>query len=199
LLAARNGKGQASYKDNENQGNNFDWEELGPISSVVEPHPGIDKVVRYQPPTPSDDEFSDDENHLSGQKAGKYPDTKFYAEENHTASQQAGQDSDAEFSDDENHLAKEQVGKYSDADFSEDENHTESQQAGKDPSRSSLFEILASWNTSKDDGSRRRDHDIDRLGGKPPRNTTVDCSRNDRGYRQCWRPTSKPVKSEVVL
>ncbi|XP_071674959.1 uncharacterized protein [Lolium perenne] len=43
LLAARNGKGQASYKDNENQGNNFDWEELGPISSVVEPHPGIDK------------------------------------------------------------------------------------------------------------------------------------------------------------
>ncbi|KAK1646985.1 hypothetical protein QYE76_064790 [Lolium multiflorum] len=202
LLAARNEKGQASYRDNENQGNNFDWEELGPISSVVEPHPGIDKVVRYQPPTPSDDEFSDDENHLSGQKAGKYLDAKFSVEENHTASQQAGQDLDAEFSDDENHLAKEQVGKYPDADFSEDENHTGSQQAGKYPSRSSLFEILASWNTSKDDGSRRRDHDINRLGGKPPRNTTVDCSRNDRGYRQCWRPTSKhtrDVKSEVVL
>ncbi|KAM0904875.1 hypothetical protein ACQ4PT_017738 [Festuca glaucescens] len=188
---ARNGKGQASYKDNENQGNDFDWEELGPISSAVEPHRGIDKVVRYQPPTPSDDEFSDDENHLSGQQAGKYPDAKFSVEENHTASQQAGQDSDAEFSEDENQLAKEQAGKYSDAEFSEDENYRGSQQAGRDPSRSSLCEILASWNTSKDDGSRRRDHGVDRLGGKPPRNTTVDCSRNDRRYRQCWRPTAK--------
>jgi hypothetical protein len=190
LLAARNGKGQASYKDNENQGNDFDWEELGPIYSAVDSHPGIDKVMRYQPPTPSDDEFSDDENHLSRQQAGKYLDAKFSEDENHT-SQQAGQNSDAEFSEDKNHLAKVQVGKNSDAEFSEDENHTASQQAGRDPSQSALFEILASWNTSKDDGSSNREHGVDRLGAKPPRNTMVDCSRNDRGYRLCWRPTAK--------
>lgn len=171
LLAARNSKGQASYKDNENQGNDFDWEELGPISRAVDPHPGIDKVARYQPPTPSDDEFSNDENHLSGQQAGKY--------------------SDAEFPEDENHTAKEQAGKDSDGEFSEDENHTASEQAGRDPSRSSLFKILATWNTSEDDGSRKSDHAVGRLGGKPQKNTKVDCSRTDRGYRQCWRPSAK--------
>ncbi|CAM0874594.1 unnamed protein product [Alopecurus aequalis] len=169
---ARNGKGQASYKDNENQCNDFDWEELGPISSAVDPHPEIDKVVRYQPPTPSDDEFSDDENHTD------------------TASQQAGQDSDAGFSEEESHAESEQVGKDLDAEFSEDENQTASQQAGRDPLQSSLLKILASWNTGKDDDSRR-DHAVGRLGGKLPRNTTVDCSRNGRGYRQCWRPTAK--------
>uniref|UniRef100_A0ACD5W6E0 Uncharacterized protein n=1 Tax=Avena sativa TaxID=4498 RepID=A0ACD5W6E0_AVESA len=191
LLAARNGKGQASYKDNENQGNDFDWEELGPISSAVDPHPGINKVVHYQPPSPSDDEFSDDENHLSGQQTGKNSDAKFPGNENLTANQQAGQDSDAEFSEDENHTAKEQAEKYSDAEFSEDENHMASQQAGRDPSGSSLFEILASWNTSEEDGSRKRGHGVGRLGGAPARNTTVDCSRTDKGYRQCWRPMAK--------
>ena len=169
-LSARNGKGQASYKDNENQGNDFDWEELGPISSAVDPHPETVKEVRYQPPTPSDDEFPDDENH--------------------TAGQQAGQDSDAEFSEEESHTVSEQAGKDLDAEFSEDENQTASQQAGRDPSQSSLMKILASWNTSQDDDSRRH-HGVGRLGGKPPRNTTVDCSRTDRGYRQCWCPTAK--------
>ena len=156
------------------------------------PHPEIDKVVRYQPPTPSADQFSDVENHLSGQQAGNDSDAaEFSEDENHTASQQAGQDSDAEFSEAESHVVSQLVGNDSDAEFSENVDHTASQQGGRDPSESSLLKILASSNTNKDDDSGRRDHGVARLDGKPPRNTMVNCSRTDKGYRQCWRPTAK--------
>lgn len=150
---ARNRNGQASYKGDENQGNGDDlaWEELGPVSSSSDPRQETDKVPLYQPPTPSDDDFSDDETNA--------------------ASLQERKDSDDE--------------------FREDENHEASQQGQKDESGSSLVKILALWSTSKDDGSRKRDHGVGRLHGTPPRNIMVDCSRSDGSYRQCWRPSSK--------
>lgn len=145
LFPGRNGNGQASYKGNEDQGNvdDFAWEELGPVSSAGDPHLETDKVVRYHPPTASDDEFSDDEDHV--------------------ADEQAGKDSDAE--------------------FSEGENHTASQQARRDPSKSSLVEIIASWETGKDDGS-------------PPRNFKAECSRTNKHYRQCYRPSTKQQQQQ---
>lgn len=145
LFPARNGNGQASFKGNEDQGNvdDFAWEELGPVSSAGDPHPETDKVVRYHPPTSSDDEFSDGEIHAVDEQAGK--------------------DSDAE--------------------FSEDENHTASQQARRDPSQSSLVEIIASWETGKNDGS-------------PPRNFKAECSRTNKHYRQCWRPSTKQQQQQ---
>uniref|UniRef100_A0A8R7Q2B2 HTH OST-type domain-containing protein n=2 Tax=Triticum urartu TaxID=4572 RepID=A0A8R7Q2B2_TRIUA len=147
LFPARNGNSQASCKGNEDQGNvdDFAWEELGPVSSAGDPHPETDKVVRYHPPTSSDDEFSDGEIHAIDEQAGK--------------------DSDAE--------------------FSEDENHTASQQARRDPSRSSLVEIIASWETQtgKDDGS-------------PPRNFKAECSRSNKHYRQCYRPSTKQQQQQ---
>ncbi|KAI4997397.1 hypothetical protein ZWY2020_052739 [Hordeum vulgare] len=142
LFPARNGNSQASYKGNEDQGNvdDFAWEELGPVSSAGDPHPETDKVVRYHPPTLSDDESSDGETHVVDEQAGK--------------------DSDAE--------------------FSEDENHTASQQARRDPSRSSLVDIIASWET----------------GGSPPRNFKAECSRTNKHYRLCYRPSAKQQQQQ---
>uniref|UniRef100_A0A3B6JEV8 HTH OST-type domain-containing protein n=2 Tax=Triticum aestivum TaxID=4565 RepID=A0A3B6JEV8_WHEAT len=79
----------------------------------------------------------------------------------------------------------EQAGKDSDAEFSEDESHTASQQARRDPSRSSLVEIIASWETQtgKDDGS-------------PPRNFKAECSRTNKHYRQCYRPSTKQQQQQ---
>ncbi|KAI4997393.1 hypothetical protein ZWY2020_052735 [Hordeum vulgare] len=94
LFPARNGNSQASYKGNEDQGNvdDFAWEELGPVSSAGDPHPETDKVVRYHPPTLSDDESSDGETHVVDEQAGKDSDAEFSEDENHTASQQARRD-----------------------------------------------------------------------------------------------------------
>ena len=93
--------------------------------------------------------------------------------------------SDDEFSDGEIHAVDEQAGKDSDAEFSEDESHTASQQARRDPSRSSLVEIIASWETQtgKDDGS-------------PPRNFKAECSRTNKHYRQCYRPSTKQQQQQ---
>ncbi|KAF7048281.1 hypothetical protein CFC21_057075 [Triticum aestivum] len=91
--------------------------------------------------------------------------------------------SDDEFSDGEIHAVDEQAGKDSDAEFSENENHTASQQARRDPSRSSLVEIIALWETGKDDGS-------------PPRNFKAECSRTNKHYRQCYRPSTKQQRQQ---
>lgn len=90
LFPVRNGKGQVSSKGNEDQGvDDFAWEELGPVSSAGDRHPEIDKVVPYHPPTSSDDEFSDDEDQVADEQAGKDSDAEISKDENHTASQKA--------------------------------------------------------------------------------------------------------------
>lgn len=110
ILPSKNGNGQASCKGNEKRsnGDDFVWEDLGPVSGTGNPHQEIDKRKRYHPTTLSDDKLSDDENRAAGQ------------------------------------------------------------QAGRDAAQSSLFKIIASWNTSKDGGSSKKDNGIDGL---------VDCSR----------------------
>ncbi|KAL6642309.1 hypothetical protein ACP70R_020490 [Stipagrostis hirtigluma subsp. patula] len=64
VLPAENGNGQAGSKGNGNQSNadDFIWEELGPVSAATESAAGIDKEMCYSPPSPSDDEFSDNDN-----------------------------------------------------------------------------------------------------------------------------------------
>ncbi|XP_062203284.1 uncharacterized protein LOC133905494 [Phragmites australis] len=64
VLPAENGTGQPGNKGNGNQnnGDDFIWEELGPVSATTETAAGIDKEMCYRPPTSSDDEFSDNDN-----------------------------------------------------------------------------------------------------------------------------------------
>ncbi|KAB8114353.1 hypothetical protein EE612_053718 [Oryza sativa] len=73
VLPTKNGKGQASCKSNENQSKSDDFleKELGPVSDSGKPYRQNDKAVRHHPPTCSDDEFSDDENHEVVQEAGR--------------------------------------------------------------------------------------------------------------------------------
>ncbi|KAG8088934.1 hypothetical protein GUJ93_ZPchr0011g27634 [Zizania palustris] len=58
-------------KGNENQtkGDDFVWEELGPLSGTGKSYQEIDKGVYHHPSTHPDDEFCDDENHEVHQKA----------------------------------------------------------------------------------------------------------------------------------
>ncbi|KAM0836789.1 hypothetical protein ACQ4PT_062069 [Festuca glaucescens] len=64
VLRAENGKGQDSSKDGGNQcnGDDFIWEELGPVSDTSKTAEGVDEETCYQPPNHSEDEFSDNEN-----------------------------------------------------------------------------------------------------------------------------------------
>ncbi|XP_062204807.1 uncharacterized protein LOC133906807 [Phragmites australis] len=64
VLRAENGNGQAGSKRNgiQTNGDDFIWEELGPVSATTETTAGNDKETCYCPPTPSDDEFSDNDN-----------------------------------------------------------------------------------------------------------------------------------------
>uniref|UniRef100_J3NBN3 HTH OST-type domain-containing protein n=2 Tax=Oryza brachyantha TaxID=4533 RepID=J3NBN3_ORYBR len=69
VLPAENGNGQAGKKGNGDQsnGDDFVWEELGPVSATAETVEGADKEMCYRPPTLSDDDFSDNENHADQQ------------------------------------------------------------------------------------------------------------------------------------
>ncbi|KAL6906124.1 hypothetical protein ACP4OV_003725 [Aristida adscensionis] len=69
VLPTENGNDQAGSKGNENvsNGDDFIWEELGPVSASAESAAGIDKEMCYNPPSPSDDEFSDNDNHAGQQ------------------------------------------------------------------------------------------------------------------------------------
>ncbi|KAF0889219.1 hypothetical protein E2562_022471 [Oryza meyeriana var. granulata] len=69
VLPSENGNGQAGSKGNGNQsnGDDFVWEELGPVSATTETVEGVDKEMCYRPPTLSDDDFSDNENHADQQ------------------------------------------------------------------------------------------------------------------------------------
>ncbi|TVU50984.1 hypothetical protein EJB05_02383, partial [Eragrostis curvula] len=112
VLPAESGNGQGSSKGIGNQNNGDLWEELGPVSSATtETTAGSDKEMCYLPPTPSDDEFSDNDN-----PADRHP--------------------------------------------------------RRDAEQSSLLQIIDSWNSSKDGGSRKKPEDIDGL---------VDCSRTRSG------------------
>ncbi|KAK1628655.1 hypothetical protein QYE76_002970 [Lolium multiflorum] len=64
VVRAENGKGQDSSKDGGNQcnGDDFIWEELGPVSGTSKTAEGVDEETCYQPPNHSKDEFSDNEN-----------------------------------------------------------------------------------------------------------------------------------------
>lgn len=68
VLPAGHGDGQDGSKKNGNQSNGDDlvWEELGPVSSTAETAAaaGIDKETCYHPPTPSEDEFSDNDSRV---------------------------------------------------------------------------------------------------------------------------------------
>ncbi|KAM0905308.1 hypothetical protein ACQ4PT_017484 [Festuca glaucescens] len=64
VVRAENGKGQDSSKNGGNQcnGDDFIWEELGPVYGTSKTAEGVDKETCYQPPNHSEDEFSDNEN-----------------------------------------------------------------------------------------------------------------------------------------
>ncbi|CAL5098162.1 unnamed protein product [Urochloa decumbens] len=68
VLPAENGNGQAGSKGsgssgNQNSGDDLIWEELGPVSATTETAAAeVDKEMCYRPPTPSDDEFSDNDS-----------------------------------------------------------------------------------------------------------------------------------------
>uniref|UniRef100_A0A0E0MJZ2 HTH OST-type domain-containing protein n=1 Tax=Oryza punctata TaxID=4537 RepID=A0A0E0MJZ2_ORYPU len=64
VLPTETRNGQAGSKGNGNQsnGDDFVWEELGPVSGTTETVESVDKEMCYRPPTLSDDEFSEDEN-----------------------------------------------------------------------------------------------------------------------------------------
>jgi hypothetical protein len=111
VLPVETGNGQGSSKGNGNQNNGDIWDELGPLSATTETIAGTDKEICYCPPTPSDDEFSDN-------------------------------DSPAD------------------------------QEPRRDAEQSSLLQIIDSWNSSKDGGSRKKTEEIDGL---------VDCSRGHPG------------------
>uniref|UniRef100_A0A0D9XX63 HTH OST-type domain-containing protein n=1 Tax=Leersia perrieri TaxID=77586 RepID=A0A0D9XX63_9ORYZ len=69
VLPSENGNGQAGGKGNGKQSNSDDlvWEELGPVSATTETVEGVDKEMCYRPPTLSEDDFSEDENHADQQ------------------------------------------------------------------------------------------------------------------------------------
>lgn len=72
VLRAENGKDQDGSKGGGNQCNNGDdfiWEELGPVSGTSKTGEGVDKETCYQPPNGSDDEFSDDNDNQADQRA----------------------------------------------------------------------------------------------------------------------------------
>ncbi|CAM0950112.1 unnamed protein product [Alopecurus aequalis] len=64
VVRAESGNGQGGRKGGGNQrnGNDFIWEELGPVSGTSKTAEGVDKGTCYQPPSHSEDEFSDDDN-----------------------------------------------------------------------------------------------------------------------------------------
>ncbi|CAN6352964.1 unnamed protein product [Urochloa humidicola] len=68
VLPAENGNGQAGSKGsgssgNQNNGDDLIWEELGPVSGTTETAAvEVDKEMCYRPPSPSDDEFSDNDS-----------------------------------------------------------------------------------------------------------------------------------------
>ncbi|PUZ63070.1 hypothetical protein GQ55_3G038200 [Panicum hallii var. hallii] len=65
VLPAENENGRAGSKGsgNHNNGDDLIWEELGPVSATTETAAaGVDKEMCYRPPTPSDDEFSDNDS-----------------------------------------------------------------------------------------------------------------------------------------
>ena len=64
VVRAENGNGQDGSKGSGNKcnGDDFIWEELGPVSGTSETAEGGDKGTCYQPPNHSEDEFSDDDN-----------------------------------------------------------------------------------------------------------------------------------------
>ncbi|KAL5224939.1 hypothetical protein ABZP36_011578 [Zizania latifolia] len=69
VLPAQNGNDQDGSKGNGNQsnGDDFVWEELGPVSATTETVEWVEKEMCYRPPTLSDDDFSDNENHADQQ------------------------------------------------------------------------------------------------------------------------------------
>ncbi|GJM87930.1 hypothetical protein PR202_ga03936 [Eleusine coracana subsp. coracana] len=61
VLPAESENDQGGSKENGNQNGGDIWEELGPVSATTETTAGIGKEMCYCPPTPSDDEFSDND------------------------------------------------------------------------------------------------------------------------------------------
>ncbi|KAF8657871.1 hypothetical protein HU200_059681 [Digitaria exilis] len=73
VLPMESGNGQAGSKGtgNQNNGDDLIWEELGPVSATTGTSASeVDEEMCYRPPTPSDDEFSDNDN-----QAGQQPRT----------------------------------------------------------------------------------------------------------------------------
>ncbi|CAN6335638.1 unnamed protein product [Urochloa humidicola] len=68
VLPAEDENGQAGSKGsgssgNQDNGDDLIWEELGPVSATTETAAAeVDKEMCYRPPTPSDDEFSDNDS-----------------------------------------------------------------------------------------------------------------------------------------
>lgn len=68
VLPAENENGRASKGDgNESSGDDFIWEELGPVSAATRTAKGVDKETCYQSPTHSEDDFSDNDNQADQQ------------------------------------------------------------------------------------------------------------------------------------
>ena len=70
VLPAENENGQAGSKGsgNHNDGDDLIWGELGPVSATTETAAAeVDKEMCYRPPTPSDDEFSDNDSQAGQQ------------------------------------------------------------------------------------------------------------------------------------
>ncbi|KAJ1264877.1 hypothetical protein BS78_08G035500 [Paspalum vaginatum] len=62
LAEHENGQDGNKGKGNESNGDDLVWEELGPVSATTETSAsGIDNETCYRPPTPSDDDFSDND------------------------------------------------------------------------------------------------------------------------------------------
>ncbi|WVZ88465.1 hypothetical protein U9M48_034985 [Paspalum notatum var. saurae] len=68
LAEHENGKDGSKGNGNESNGDDLVWEELGPVSATTETAAaGIDNETCYRPPTPSDDDFSDNDSQVDQQ------------------------------------------------------------------------------------------------------------------------------------
>jgi hypothetical protein len=71
VVRAENGNDQDGSKGGGNQcnGDDFIWEELGPVSGTTKAAEGVDKGTCYQRPNGSEDEFSDNNGNQADQQA----------------------------------------------------------------------------------------------------------------------------------
>uniref|UniRef100_A0ACD5XZ46 Uncharacterized protein n=1 Tax=Avena sativa TaxID=4498 RepID=A0ACD5XZ46_AVESA len=70
VVPSENGNGQGGSKGGGNQcnGDDFIWEELGPVSGTAKAAEGVGKETCYQAPNGSEDEFSDDNDNQADQR-----------------------------------------------------------------------------------------------------------------------------------